>query len=390
MPRPPRRFLLSWKNLTENPWRLGASVAGTAFAVVLMLVQDGFRNALLDNMVAVITCLDADLFLTAPTRYALSEPMPFPRRRLELVSGAPGVRQTCPLYLVADRTRWRNPLTGLTRRIRVVAFRPADDLIANASVREQRELWDRPDSALADDRSKSLFYGPLRPGTVSELMGRRLRIVGTFQLGTDFRSNGTLVMSEQNFLRFDAARQRANWGDVPIDVGVVRVATGARPEAVKADLTRRLPRDVIVLTKAELIEKERSFWEHVTPVGIVFDIGVVMGFIVGLAICYQVLFSEVSDRVAEFATLKAMGYTNGALLRIIVQEGVFLALLGYAAGLAIAAGLFRWLQRETGLNMTLKPLDLAVILALTVVMCVLSGSLAGRRLAQVDPAELYG
>ncbi len=145
-----------------------------------------------------------------------------------------------------------------------------------------------------------------------------------------------------------------------------------------------------MLTRDELRDKERDFWEHVTPVGIVFDIGVVMGFIVGLAICYQVLFSEVSDRVAEFATLKAMGYTNGALLSLIVQEGVYLAVLGYAAGVAVSAGLFAWLQRQTGLNMTLKPPDLAVILVLTVLMCVLSGLLAGRRLARVDPAELYG
>jgi putative ABC transport system permease protein len=390
MSRPPRRIILAWKNLTENPWRLAASVAGTAFAVVLMLMQNGFRNALLDNMVAVITHLDGDLFLTAPTRYILSEPTPFPRRRLELVTSTPGVGQACPLHLVADQPRWRNPLTGQTRRIRVLGFRPSDDLLGIAAVREQRDLWDRPDTALADDRSKSYFYGPLEPGTVSELLGRRLRIVGTFQLGTDFRSNGTLVMSEQNILRYFADRRRASWGDVPIDVGVVRIEPDASPDAVKANLARRLPRDVIVLTRAELINKERSFWEHVTPVGIVFDIGVVMGFIVGLAICYQVLFSEVSDRLAEFATLKAMGYTNGALLRIIVQEGIFLALLGYAAGLAIAVGLFRWLQHQTGLSMTLKPNDLAVILALTVVMCVLSGLLASQKLAHVDPADLYG
>ncbi len=95
MSRPPRRIWLAWKNLTENPWRLAASVAGTAFAVVLMLVQNGFRNALLDNMVAVIVHLDGELFLTAPTRYVLAEPVPFPRRRLELRGARPGWPRPC-------------------------------------------------------------------------------------------------------------------------------------------------------------------------------------------------------------------------------------------------------------------------------------------------------
>ena len=70
-----------------------------------------------------------------------------------------------------------------------------------------------------------------------------------------------------------------------------------------------------MLTKAGLIAKEQGFWDHVAPIGTVFSIGVVMGFIVGLAICYQVLFSDISERLAEFATLKAMGYSDLRLVR---------------------------------------------------------------------------
>jgi len=158
---------------------------------------------------------------------------------------------------------------------------------------------------------------------------------------------------------------------------------------VGADLEARLPPDVIVLAKPEVLAKEQEFWENVAPLGAVFDICLIMGFIVGLAICYQVLFSEISDRLAEFATLKAMGYSNGGLFRIVVAEAVYLALLGFGVGLAVSVGLFRWLQDLTGLEMSLKPGGLALVLALTVIMCVLAGSLAARRLLAVDPAELY-
>jgi putative ABC transport system permease protein len=384
-----RRVSLAWRNLTENKWRLAASTAGAAFAVVLMLLQNGFRNALLDNMSALIAHLDGELFLTNRMRYVVSHPALFPRRRLLQSLDVEGVRSASPVYIDAELSKWRNPLNGISRRIRVVAFPPGDDVLDLAAVRSQRDAWDRPDSALADERSKTPLYGPLLAGTVSELQGKRLRIAGTFALGTDFRSNGTILLSEQNMLSYYPERRGGSWGDTAIDVGVLRVRPVANLDRIRADLEARLPSDVIGLTKPEFIAKEQEFWENVAPLGVVFDIGVVMGFIVGLAICYQVLFSEISDRLAEFATLKAMGYSNRGLFRIVVEEAVYLALLGFAAGLAVSLGLFGWLQGMTGLNMTLKPAGVVLILGLTVVMCVLAGSLAARRLLAVDPAELY-
>jgi putative ABC transport system permease protein len=385
-----RRIPLAWRNLTENKWRLAASTAGAAFAVVLMLLQNGFRNALLDNMSALIAHMDGELFLTNRLRYMVSHPAPFPRRRLDQALEADGVRAASPLYIDAEQSKWRNPMTGISRGIRVVAFPPRDDVLDLAAVRSQRDDWDRPDVALADERSKETLYGPLRAGTVSELQGKRLRIAGTFALGTDFRSNGTLLLSEQNMLAYYPERRGGSWGETAIDVGVLRLRPGADLARVREDLEARLPADVIVLSKPEFLAKEQQFWENAAPLGAVFNIGVVMGFIVGLAICYQVLFSEISDRLAEFATLKAMGYSNRGLFLVVVAESVYLALLGFGAGLAVSVGLFGWLQDLTGLEMSLKPGGLALILALTVVMCVFAGSLAARRLLAVDPAELYG
>src|SRR4029077_18043051 len=120
------------------------------------------------------------------------------------------------------------------------------------------------------------------------------------------RSNGTILLNEENMLRVFPLRQTStDWGDTRIDVGVARLQSGVDPEAARAAVARGLPADVIVLTKDELRRKEQNFWEKVTPIGVVFDIGLVMGLIVGSAICYQVLFAEVADRLAEFATLKA-------------------------------------------------------------------------------------
>jgi putative ABC transport system permease protein len=121
----------------------------------------------------------------------------------------------------------------------------------------------------------------------------------------------------------------------------------------------------------------------------VFDIGVAMGFIVGLAICYQVLFAEIADRLPQFATLKAMGHTDSKLVRFVLVEAIYLALLGFAAGLVISLGLFRWIQNATGLTTVLRLSDAITVLALTVFMCGAAGLLASRRLLTVDPATLF-
>lgn len=385
-----RRIPLAWRNLTENPWRLAASLAGTSFAVVLMMTELGFRNALLDNMVAVIRALDGELFLIHRERYVVSEPVRFPLRRVETARGADGVASVSPFYLETEGTSWRNAADGLLRKIRVAAYRPEDDLMTLPEVRARRPEWDRPEVALADRRSKADAFGPLEAGTVTELQGRLIRVVGRFTLGTDFRNNGTLVMSERNLFHYFPERLGVTWGENLVDVGVVRLRPGAGPEAVRAAIEARLPADVRVLTRGELMAKERRFWENAAPIGVVFDIGLVMGFIVGMAICYQVLFSEIADRLGQFATLKAMGYSERSLTGYVVREGVDLALLGYAAGLAVSLGLFRALQGLTGMDVGLYPADLATVLVLTVLMCVASGVLAARRLTTVDPADLFG
>lgn len=385
-----RSIPLAWRNLTESPWRLAASVAGTAFAVVLMFSQIGFRGALLDNMAAVISHLDGELFVINRERYILSTPAAFPRRRLDLVRSQSGVADARPFYVeTRPTTRWRNVATGVTRPIRVLAFDPRDELLDLPAVRDQRDAWAQPRTALADRRSKASIFGPIATGTRSELNGQRIEVVGEFGLGTDFRSSGTLLLSAENLLRYVPIRRAATEGDMLVDVGVVRLAPGFDTEKVRRALAEGLTPDLAVLSKPEFVAKEQRFWENVAPIGVVFDIGLVLGFVVGMGICYQVLFSEISDRLAEFATLKAMGYTDRGLVLVIVREGVILAGMGYVVGLGISLGLFRWLAAETGLTMALRPASLGIVLGLTVLMCVASGLLAGRRLTSADPAELF-
>jgi putative ABC transport system permease protein len=377
---------LAWRNLVESKVRLAASVAGTAFAVTLMFMQLGFRGALLDSMVAVVRSLDGDLFLVHKLLYTLAVPQPIARGPLEQAWSFDDVTWAGPFYVEMRRSRWRNPSDGIPRRIRVLAYPPADQTLAIEPLRRDRALWEQPDTVMADVLSKAGRYGALARLGSSELSGRRVTVAGTFALGTDFQSDGTLVMSEENFLSLFPDRRLGANGP---DVGVIRVRPGADLERLRAGIQAAVPPGVQVLTKPGLVAREQAFWDKVAPIGTVFTIGVVMGFIVGMAICYQVLYADIGDRLGEFATLKAMGYSNTWLFRRVVDQAVYLALLGYAAGVVVSLLAFRLVHAATGLPMLFRLTTAVVVLLLTVIMCVLSGAFAARHLVAADPAQLY-
>jgi putative ABC transport system permease protein len=110
---------------------------------------------------------------------------------------------------------------------------------------------------------------------------------------------------------------------------------------------------------------------------------------VGVAIVYQVLSTDIANMMGEYATLKAMGYPNSYLARVVLQQSVLLALVGYVPSIIISWVLYMFVGAQSGLPMVMTWQIAATVLALAVIMCVLSGMAALRKLFQADPADLF-
>jgi putative ABC transport system permease protein len=169
----------------------------------------------------------------------------------------------------------------------------------------------------------------------------------------------------------------------------VQVAAGENVARVQARLVECLPDDVAVFTKAEFIGREKTFWRKSTPVGYIFTVGVVVGFLVGVIVCYQIIYADITDHIPEFATLKAMGYRDRYFIGLVLTQSSYLSVLGFVPGCLVSVGMYRLLAGVTGLTMQLKGTTTAAVFAATLLMCAISGLLAVRRLAAADPAELY-
>jgi heterocyst specific transport system permease protein len=213
---------------------------------------------------------------------------------------------------------------------------------------------------------------------------RRITVIGLFRLGASFSADGNIITSDLNFLRIFKHRHKS-----AVDIGVVELDPEADVGVMKQRLQACLSEDVRVLTRDEFARLEGRYWEESTGIGFIFGQGVILGFIVGLAIIYQILYTDVAHHLSQYAALKAIGYTNTYLLRVVFEEAFLLALFGYVPGLAAAWGFFQIAQGATGLPMAISAYRAVMVLILTVAMCSLSGTLAIRKLRTADPASIF-
>ncbi|MFN4877098.1 MAG: ABC transporter permease DevC [Aphanizomenon sp.] len=378
---------LSWLQLTREKTRLAVALSGIAFADILMFMQLGFRDALYYSNVRMHSSLVGDVILINSQSNAVLSMKTFSQRRLYKALDLPTVQSVHPIYL--DYTSWRNPVTGRPRSILIFGINPEVNLFNLPGVEENLNKLKLPDVVLYD-RSSRVEYGPITDNfnqgkiVTAEVRRRQVKVGGLFTLGASFGADGNLITSDVNFLRIFNNRQRGL-----IDIGVIKLKTGADPMQVAQYLRSYLPTDINVLTKEEFIEFERNYWAGSTAIGFIFTLGTIMGFIVGTVIVYQILYTEVNDHLSEYATLKAIGYTQNYLLMVILQEAFLLALVGYLPGFACALVLYNVARDATLLPIFMSYNRAIMVIMLTILMCFISGIIAIRKLSSADPADIF-
>ena len=382
-----RRIPLSWLLLTRQPVRLLVALAGISFAGILMFMQLGFRDGLFDASVTAHRLFDADVVLISPRSASSVSMEAFPRRRLVQTLADPDVDGVTPVHW--GLMLWRNPETRRNRSILALGFNPDDPFFVDPSLAEKTDALKQKGRILFDQLSRPEF-GPIadwyRDGRVveTEIAGNRVRVAGLVSLGTSFGADGNLLTSTETFL--DLMPQKPPGA---IEVGLVRLKPGADPEQVVSRLRQRLPKDVSVLPKQGFIDFEQNYWKSSTSIGFIFTLGAAMGFVVGCVIVYQVLYTDVSDHLPEYATLMAMGYRLSHLLGVVVREGFYLAAMGYVPAYMAGQGLYWFVRDATKLPVGMDLSRALTVLVMILVMCMLSSFLAMRRLIDADPAEIF-
>ncbi|NKE43248.1 FtsX-like permease family protein [Roseomonas frigidaquae] len=378
---------LAWRQLWSEKARLASAIAGVMFACVLVFMQLGFRAALFDSATALIGAMRGDLFLMHPLTTASFRSEPMPRVRAWQVLALPEVERAVPIYLA--QATWRNPENGTRRAIQLVGVDTDAGVVDFPGLAPLLDRLKRADTMAFDQRSRPEF-GPVpqmlaERGPFEVQVGNRdMEVVGLIEIGPSFGADGNIVLSDVNFRRVVKERLLSS-----IDLVAIRLRPGADVLAAQAKLRALLPADAMVLTQAQLIAHERSYWEDTTPIGFIFSFGSLMGLVVGMVIVYQILFSDIAGHLKEYATLKAMGYSNGYLGQVVLGAALILAVAGFVPGFLVSALLYDLVGSATFLPLAMDLARAGTVFAMIFTMCAVAGLLAMRKLRDANPADMF-
>ena len=382
-----KRTPIAWLQLSHRPLRLAAALAGVGFANVLVFFQLGLSGGLYDSQKRPIQQFNGSLAVI-PRRYTnFGEPAGFSRSRLIQAMGFQGVRAVSPLRL--GKLQWLNPETQASTQALVMGVDPDNPAVILPDITAQRSLLQLQGGVLFDKASKD-SAGPvttrLEQGQsfITELNGQRTSVNGLFQLGLTFAADINLITSTTNFQSLFPERDPDE-----IQIGVIQLEAGIDPGAVQTQLNDTLGPSLQVLSVEELQLREVEHWKRNTSFGLIFGLGVLVGFSVGGIVVYQILFSEVGEHISEYATMKAMGYSDRFVVAIIIQESIILASLAFLPSLFVSALLYRVLMQATGLLVVMSFSRAALVFTMTLLLCSGSGWLATSKLRQLDPADVF-
>lgn len=350
-------------------------------------MQIGFKNALFESATLLQRTMTGDLYLQHTQSEALWRLVSFPRQNLYRALSVDGVENVTSLY--ASQAPWKNPETGVNRTALILGIDPQSNVYPLPGLDSQRNILRMRDTVLFDERSRPEF------GKVVDLLkahkefpveiaGHRLDVVGTFQMGITFSADGNLLVNDTTFFKIFPMKSQAG-----VDIGIISLKPGADVQKIKTEIRNILPDDIEVLTRSEYVESEKAYWNDLTPIGYIFNFGVIMGLFVGLVIVYQVLFNDITNHLHEYATLKAMGYNNGYFVRVVMSAAFILVISGFIPGWLISASLYKIVEKSIFIEMNLTFVKVATTFSLIAMMCFISAFLAVRKLKSASPVDVF-
>lgn len=381
---------LAWLQLKRQPIRYLVAVTGIGFAALLMYMQLGFQSGLLSSATTFYEALDTDLVMISPATLNSGNFQQFPQSQLFNALGVEGIKATIPVYVVNVNVQ---KLDGVKpTSLRLIGYDPASQVLNMPEVQAQKDLIKIPGYVLFDtlgNRETGPIAAAIKSNGEQELIlsdfSKTFRAVGLFQLGSTFAADSNLISSDATAISL--AYRQINEGE--ISLGLIRLKPGASASQIQTYLQSLYGNELQVLTKTELIAQERDYWNTVSSFGVIFGFGTIMGLLVGGVVVYQVLYTDVSDHLKEYATLKAMGFADQFILTIVIQEAILLGVSSFIPATLVSAGMYAFLTAASGIRIEMTADKTALVGCLTLGVCAASAAIAIRRLRDADPASVF-
>jgi putative ABC transport system permease protein len=398
-----RPFMVSIarKNLFQDLPRFIVAQAGIMFAVGLVTIQTGLLNGFTRSSSVLINSASADLWLASKDIRHLDFTLPLPYKSLKQAQQVKGVDRAEALITQGSVWRYKPNSTassGAIAPIRIIGFDPAGVLFRpTPTVEGDWQSLNSPYALFIDQGSlKSLDVKGT--GESAEIGAYRGQIVGLTKGIQSIVSSPyvfTSLPTATAFLTSAMVEPKAKQPVPPalqerdrVTYILIRAKPGIDLEQLKRRLEAEIP-DTKALTQAELTTKTQTYWRDSTGVGFILGLGAVVGVIVGTVVVGQILYSSVTDHLREYGTLKAMGSSDWFIYRIILEQALWMAILGYLPGMGIVLLVGKWTQTAQAVQILVGPMTAGGVLVLTVVMCCGAAIFAIQKVTRLDPAMVF-
>lgn len=380
-------FMIALRQLLYAKVRFMTALAGVCVAVMLMLVQLGIRDAAYVSALAIPLKVNADVVILSPRTIILQRSVSFPRRFADRARSLDSVESVTTAYI--HSAQWKNPVSHQENPIRVYGYDSEKNLLEFPKTFDPVPLNRMTDQFAFDELSRPKF-GPVAETVkrgerfVTEINGRKVEIGGLTRVGVAFEVDGSLFTGEANFLRLFPERKAG-----AIELAAITIKPGADANSVARELRTMLGAEAQVLTKEEFLQKERDYISNNAPIDFIFLLGAAVGLFVGGVVIYQILYTDVMNNLPQYATLKAIGFSDNYLLMIVMNECLIMSVLGYIPGFFLAAWIYQIAAEVTFLPVQVTLIRSVIVFALTTGMCCITGFLVMGKLRKADPADVF-
>ena len=372
--------LLARRNLFHDKVRFAVTLTGIVFALVLIIIQFGLFLGFTTTTSNNIDHSNADLWIVFRGVAYFDTGRNFSEQKVYQVLATPGVERA-EKYMQSFG-RWKRP-DGRVESVQVIGFHPGCGLgepwnIVQGSTGDLKQ----EDSVLVDELYREKL-GVEKIGDHVEIGDHRARVAGFTRGIRSFTTSPFVYATFKSSLDYT---NPASSEDSTAYI-LVKAAAGMPPKELQKRLRERLT-DVDVYTTAEFSRKTQFYWMFTTGAGLAVLTAALMGLIVGVAVVAQTIYAATMDHIREYGTLKAMGATNRYLYRVLIEQAVWSAALGY--GVAMIVAHFIVDASEKGGAVILMPWSMSAgMLVLAVAMCIAAALVSINKVTRIDPAMVF-
>lgn len=372
-------WLLAIKAMSADRGKLLTALLGVTFAVVLVNMQGGLLLGLIRKAGMLVEHGGADIWVVHRHMNNLEMGDLISERWIHRVRSVHGVERAEP-YIVG----FSNMIMpdGTFQVVLVIGCEPSS-LMGNAwDMAEGDPAAIRDPEGIFVDESDLSRLGNVKLGDIREVNGQRARIVGITRNVVGFTFNPYV------FTTLERARTKyaVNFPSDKVCFFLVKSRPGVDRRALVQDIQREVP-DLAVYEDRTYRLMCMEYWLTKTGIGISFSMAAFLGLLVGLAMVAQTLSASVTERIKEFATLKALGADPRCVGRFLLAQALGSALFGSVVGLMISLVLARVLSTPR------SPVELTwwivlLSLVLIVLVCLVASWLPYWRIRRIDPASV--